>query len=134
MRRLRYIAVVGSRHARRADVLKAFTDLKLTAKNHAIVSGGARGADHWAKQLAIEGGFEYVECPAFWNERGKGAGHARNATIVDLADAIVAVWDGQSPGTQSTIGLAEKAGKKVALFLFEPAIDEKTQQVVTDGN
>lgn len=126
----RLIAIVGSRGARRQDVLLAIETLKLLPKHHIIVSGGAKGADHWAKVIAEEWGFEYVEVPAFWS-RGKGAGFARNATMVNLVDAVVAVWDGHSPGTKHTIELAAKAGKKHVIVSFELPIDPDTQQVVT---
>lgn len=128
---LRYIAVVGSRDARREHVLAVFHELKLTPKHHIIVSGGARGADRWALEVARDWGFHYVEVPAFW-ERGKSAGHARNAVIIDIADAVVAVWDGRSPGTQGSITLAEQYGKKCHIHHFQPDLDPDTQQVIRD--
>ena len=116
-RQLRYIAVVGSRDASYEDVLNAITSCKLSPEHHAIVSGGARGADAHAKKIAFEQGFHYVEVPANWDgPLKKAAGMARNSIIVDLADAIIAVWDGQSKGTGDTVGKAEKAGKKLQIF------------------
>lgn len=116
-RNLRYIAVVGSRDASYEDVLNAVTSCKLSPKHHAIVSGGAPGADTHAKRIALEGGFHYVEVPANWDgPLKKAAGMARNSIIVDLADAVIAVWDGQSRGTGDTVGKAEKAGKKCSIF------------------
>ncbi len=128
MNKKRLVAVVGSRDATHTDVLRAFKDLKLLPKNHIIVSGGAKGADHWARIIAEDWGFEYIEVPAFWS-RGKGAGFARNATMVNLVDAVVAVWDGRSPGTAHTIGYAHQKGKKVAVIPIVVQIDPDTQQV-----
>lgn len=128
---LRYIAVVGSRDASYDNVRDAFNELKLTPKHHIIVSGGARGADSHAKTLAENWGFHYVEVPAIW-ERGKLAGHARNEVIIDIADAVIAVWDGHSRGTKNALEHAEKHGKKVHIHRFEAAIDESTQQVIRD--
>lgn len=115
-KRKRYIAVFGSRCATREDVLNAIKSVGLLPKHHVIVSGGARGADHWAKVIAEEWGFEYVEVPAFWS-RGKGAGMARNSTMVNLADAGLGVWDGHSSGTKDTISKFEAAGKKCEVFV-----------------
>lgn len=116
-RRLRYIAIVGSRCATREDVLNAIQSLKLVPKHHAIVSGGCKsGADAHAKSIAEEWGFEYVECPAFWSV-GKHAGMRRNGTIVDIADAVVAVWDGHSSGTKDTIDKAKAADRKCEVFV-----------------
>ena len=37
--------------------------------------------------------------------------HRRNQEMVDRADAVLAIWDGFSPGTRSTIDKALDAGK-----------------------
>lgn len=114
-RTMRYIAIVGSRCARRDDVVNAFKTCKLSPLHHVIVSGGARGADYWAKDIAKEWGFHYVEVPPFW-ERGLMSGFARNTIIVDICDAMVAVWDGNSTGTKDSIDKAREAGKKVEII------------------
>lgn len=121
--RKRYVALFGSRSATREDVLNAVQSLKLVPKHHVIVSGGARGADAHAKAIAEEWGFEYVEVPAFWS-RGKGAGFARNQTMVDLVDAGVGVWDGSSPGTKDTIEKFKKAEKKCEVFVAMHGLTE----------
>lgn len=117
-RNLRYIAVVGSRTATLADVENAIKSCKLSPEHHAIVSGGARGADAHAKTVALRDGFHYVEVPAHWDgPLKKQAGMARNTVIVDLADRIIAVWDGKSKGTNDTIEKAKAVGKEPVVFL-----------------
>lgn len=115
LRRKRYIAVFGSRTAKLADVENAIKSVKLSPQNHIIVSGGAKGADTHARTIAERDGFEYIEVPAFWS-RGKGAGMARNSTIVNIADAGVGVWDSKSAGTKDTISKFELAKKKCEVF------------------
>lgn len=114
----RYIAVVGSRTASVRDVENAIESCKLSPEHHVIVSGGARGADAHAKEYALRFGYHYVEVPANWGGvLKKQAGLARNSIIVDLADAVIAVWDGKSTGTKDTIDKANDADVKCQVFL-----------------
>jgi hypothetical protein len=76
-----------------------------------VVSGGAQGVDSWAATLARKRGLEVVEHLPDWDAHGKRAGFLRNSTIVEDSTEIHAYWDGTSKGTESTIGLARKAGK-----------------------
>ena len=116
-RQYRYIAVVGSRTAALADVENAIKSCKLSPKHHVIVSGGASGADAHAKTIALRDGFHYVEVPANWDgPLKKGAGMARNTIIVDMADAVIAVWDANSKGTKDSIDKAEATGTKLQVF------------------
>jgi len=118
MRKFRYIAIVGSRGASYEDVFNAVRSTKLNPKHHVIVSGGAPGVDTHAKKLALTENFHYVEVPANWDGKlKKGAGMARNTVIVDIADAVVAVWDGSSTGTKDSIDKAKAAGKKLEVFM-----------------
>lgn len=52
---------------------------------------------------------------ADWDAHGKGAGHIRNHQMVRDAEALVAFWDGKSPGTLSAIRYAVKEGVTVAI-------------------
>lgn len=118
MRKLRYVAIVGSRTATLRDVENAIESCKLSPEHHVIVSGGARGADAHAKEYALRYGFHYVEVPAHWDgPLKKQAGMARNTILVDIADAVIAVWDGASKGTKDTIDKAKADGTKLEVFL-----------------
>jgi len=76
-----------------------------------IVSGGATGADALAESYAKLRDIPIQVFPADWDTHGRAAGPIRNRQIVKASDLIVAFWDGKSPGTRSTKGLTEKAGK-----------------------
>lgn len=76
-----------------------------------VISGGARGVDkmgeHWAKK-------NNIPCkvfPANWEVDGKGAGYKRNLEMAKNADAVIALWDGRSPGTKHMIETMKALGK-----------------------
>lgn len=78
-----------------------------------IISGGARGADRlgeiWAEQMSLP----LEVYPADWDRHGKSAGHKRNAEMAEVADALIALWDGQSRGTAGMIELGRRKGLRV---------------------
>ena len=57
--------------------------------------------------------------PADWEHHGKAAGPIRNAEMAEVADALIAFWDGQSRGTKSMIDLAKRKGLQVAVVRFD---------------
>jgi hypothetical protein len=74
-----------------------------------VVSGTARGVDTLGEQWATLSGISVKRFPADWGRLGKRAGHERNHQMLQYADALIAVWDGKSPGTRSMIGIARTA-------------------------
>lgn len=82
-----------------------------------IVAGAARGADTMAKNYASKYGYEFYEIPADWNLKGKAAGIIRNVQMAEIADEIIAFWDGRSKGTAHMIGEALK--RKIKLKVFD---------------
>lgn len=78
-----------------------------------VISGGARGPDRLGERWAKEKGVKLTVMPADWDTHGKGAGYVRNAQMVDAADALVSIWDGQSKGTRHTISLVGQKGLRV---------------------
>jgi predicted Rossmann fold nucleotide-binding protein DprA/Smf involved in DNA uptake len=81
-----------------------------------IVSGGASGADTLAVKFAKENNISYREHLPNWELHGKSAGFIRNKLIIKDADEVVVFWDGKSPGSASSIKLAEQAGKPVYIY------------------
>ncbi len=79
----------------------------------AVVSGGARGADAMGERFAEEAGLQLFKFPADWDKHGRAAGPIRNQVMGDFADALIALWDGQSRGTKHMIDYATKKGLKV---------------------
>lgn len=78
-----------------------------------VVSGGASGVDAVGEAWASERGVQLRRFPADWSTHGRAAGPIRNRQMAAYADALVAVWDGQSRGTANMIREAEQAGLSV---------------------
>lgn len=78
-----------------------------------IVSGGARGVDTLAENLADLYRIPKTVFPADWAKYKKAAGPLRNEQMARYADALIAVWDGRSPGTRNMIKTASLLKLKV---------------------
>lgn len=78
-----------------------------------IVSGGAYGVDFFGEQYANKHKLPLKVFPADWDRFGKSAGIRRNLEMSKYADRLIAVWDGQSRGTQHMINCMQKAAKPV---------------------
>lgn len=87
-----------------------------------IVSGGAVGVDSLGEKYAKTNGIDLVIFLANWEGRGRSAGHHRNRKMGDYADALIAIWDGESKGTKGMIEYMEKLGKQV--FVLEKKYGE----------
>lgn len=87
-----------------------------------IVSGGARGVDKLGEEWAWAYGIPCKVFPANWNSFGKSAGIMRNMEMGDYADALVAVWNGYSKGTEHMIKYMEALGKPV--FVYKTTVSE----------
>lgn len=69
-----------------------------------LVHGGARGVDSIAANLyAMHYDGEITRFEPDWDEHGKAAGPIRNEEMAQYADALIAVWDGESSGTRDMI-------------------------------
>lgn len=76
-----------------------------------IVSGGARGVDRLGEALAKELELPVEPFIPDWDTQGRAAGMIRNHKMGDYAGALVAIWDGTSPGTKGMIDYMKKLGK-----------------------
>lgn len=81
-----------------------------------VISGGARGADRLGEEWARRNEIPIRRFMADWERHGKRAGLVRNEEMADHAEGLIAVWDGQSPGTKHMIETAEKKGLKVFIL------------------
>ena len=80
-----------------------------------IISGGANGIDRIAEQYADSHRLsKYILRPRY-DLYGRAAPLKRNEQMVDMADAVLVIWDGFSKGTQYTIKHAKKIGKPITL-------------------
>jgi hypothetical protein len=75
-----------------------------------IISGGARGVDKLAEKYADLYNIPVKVFPADWNKYGNSAGYIRNKEMAEHAEALIAIWDGESKGTKHMINIAKKKG------------------------
>lgn len=78
-----------------------------------LVCGTAKGVDTLGEDWAIENHIPIEYHPADWRRYGMAAGPIRNRWMAESADALIAIWDGQSVGTASMIYLAQKRNLKI---------------------
>lgn len=81
-----------------------------------VVNGGASGVDAQAWSWATLAGLPVKPFPADWGKHGKAAGPIRNRQMAEYADALLAIWDGQSPGTRNMVQEMGKLGKPTTIF------------------
>lgn len=117
------VIIAGSRSFRDYELLKAKCDAILDRKGRTheivIVSGTARGTDKLGERYAREHGYQSRQFPANWASFGKVAGIVRNSDMARNADALIAFWDGKSPGTRNMIENARRLGLPVRVIMFE---------------
>ena len=78
-----------------------------------VVCGEASGVDRLGRWWAGQHGIPVASFPADWTKDGHRAGYKRNQRMAAYADALIAVWDGESVGTPHMIGVALAAGLKI---------------------
>jgi hypothetical protein len=81
-----------------------------------VISGNTRGVDIFGEQWAMENDIPLLIKPADWKMHGKAAGYIRNVDMANNADALVAIWDGESKGTKHMIDIA--LDKKLKVFVY----------------
>jgi len=112
------LIVAGSRSITHHGTLaRAIESTKI--KPTKIIIGNAKGVDTLAENYAAikEIPCEIVDAP--WDLYGRPAGHVRNERITNDADALLAIWDGQSNGTKELITMMNKKNKTVFLYLVQ---------------
>lgn len=115
------VIVAGSRDiTSKAVVLAALREAFLweAINPTCIVSGTARGVDRLGEQIAAENKITVARYPAKWLKYGSLAGSIRNGVMAANADALVAVWDGRSPGTKDMIKQARLQG--LLVYVYQP--------------
>lgn len=81
-----------------------------------VISGGAKGVDRFGEAWAEKSGIPITPFPADWDKYGKSAGPVRNAEMASAADALLAVWDGESRGTRDMIRKAYKKDLRIWIY------------------
>ncbi len=84
-----------------------------------IISGGAGGVDTLAEEYADKHRISKLIIRPEYALYGKAAPLKRNEKMVDMADAVLVVWDGKSRGAQYTANYAKKKGKPLTVVVPE---------------
>lgn len=98
---------------------------KRKTSNIIVVSGHARGADTLGEKYAQDEGFTLEIYPAQCKKFGKRAGYRRNEQMAEVADALIAFWDGSSKGTKHMIDIMNE--KNLLVRVVEYETNNKTQ-------
>ena len=81
-----------------------------------VIEGGAKGVDTIAGEWARAQNIPVTVVKPDWHAHGLYAGPKRNREMVQMGEAVIAVWDGKSRGTQSTIAYAKEYGKPIKIW------------------
>ena len=120
------LAIIGSRSSTDISTKKLIDEYidKYAEKSSEgiseIVSGGAKGIDTLARELANRRSIRLTEFLPDYRRFGRGAPLKRNESIAEYADCAIAFWDGRSSGTAHTVKLFEELGKPVKIILITP--------------
>lgn len=116
------VIIAGGRNFNDYRLLKSRCDnlLSFRIKEHniIIISGTAEGADRLGERYAIERGYAIEKYPAEWKKHGLAAGPIRNEQMSNVADALIAFWDGESRGTKDMIKKARKKNLLVRVIYY----------------
>lgn len=93
-----------------------------------VVSGCAPGVDKLGEKWAVKHGVPIKEFPANWDEYGKAAGPIRNQQMAEYAEALIAVWDGVSTGTEDMIKKAQRKGLKGFVYNLKAYYDKEATE------
>lgn len=103
--------IAGSRGTTKTQVYEAMRSCPW--KHEIILSGRAKGADRAGEDWAYKNGLFVEPHPADWKEHGRIAGVVRNERMAQIADALVLVWDGKSPGSAHMLKAAKRHNLKI---------------------
>ncbi len=104
------LLIVGSRSIKEFDLSPY-----VPKETETVISGGAEGVDRLAEEYADRHLLsKYILRPQY-DLFGRGAPLKRNEQMVELADAVLIVWDGASKGAAYTLNYAKKINKPITL-------------------
>jgi uncharacterized phage-like protein YoqJ len=108
------LLIVGSRTIESFD-LSPYID----AETDFIITGGAKGVDALAEHYADSHRLSKTVIRPKYEKYGKAAPLKRNELMVELADEVIALWDGISRGTKYTVEYAKKKNKTVKIVIID---------------
>ena len=107
------LAIIGSRTCPPIDIAAHLKYIPDT-----IVSGGAIGADTYAKEFAIKHNLKLIEFLPDYEKYGRKAPLVRNKLIVEECDCLIAFWDGKSKGTKHMIDIATERNLPIRVIRY----------------
>lgn len=93
-----------------------------------VISGCAKGVDSLGEVWAHRNKVPIKRFPADWSK--PNAGHTRNLQMGRYAEALIAVWNGRSTGTEDMINTADMLGLKVFVLIS----NEQTKRHIWRNN
>jgi hypothetical protein len=116
------LAIVGSRSINKVlaeTIIENFLiQRRLPNPITCIISGGAAGVDKAAETVARNLNIEMRVIRPNWS-LGRHAGMVRNTDIIQMADIVLAIWDGKSKGTKNSIDTANQLNKLSIIKIIE---------------
>lgn len=88
-----------------------------------VVSGMAKGVDWLGVLWAVDNKIPVKPFKPDWSN-GKKAGILRNTQMGDYADALLAIWDGESKGTKHMIEYMKSLNKPVYIYTVAKPTEE----------
>lgn len=127
------VIICGSRTLGREHLLNALRECKWSNQIKTVISGGAKGIDTEAALYAARNKISKEIYPAKWRIHGRRAGPIRNQQMIDEGkpDSIIAVWDGDSPGTADMLRRTDKA--KLRTFIYMVSKSGQSYSVGADS-
>lgn len=122
------LGIIGSRDVDRDTVWHI---LKGNITNDTVVlAGGARGVDQLAEEFAGSIGATFILFKPYFlldPSAGYSVRHyfTRNKQIIDNADVVLAIWNGDSPGTKWGINYARKKKKTLIVYNLKETTNDQ---------
>ena len=108
------LLIAGSRSITNFDLTKY-----IPKETTLIISGGACGIDALAEEYADHHRLSKAMIRPNYALYKKAAPLKRNEEPVDLADAVLIIWDGKSKGTKFTADYSKKQGKETTIIIHD---------------
>lgn len=107
------VLICGDRNWSDEDMIRR--DIEELYQEHGdelhIINGGAKGADHIAKNLALNMGIRVSTFPAEWKRYGRAAGPIRNQEMLDEKPEQVRAYHDFIQNSRGTKDMVERAKK-----------------------
>ncbi len=105
------LLIVGSRSIKDFDLAPYITD-----DVDEIISGGAAGIDSLAEQYADSHRISKHIIRPKYHLYNKAAPIKRNREMIEIADRVLVIWDGESKGALSAINFAKEHNKPTTVI------------------